>query len=347
MPSINGGQIDTNVVINGRLVAGLLHFSVSSSNCYTADTFSATFAIGPPPLCGIVFWASLSGAYLEISLRTGATSETTTLITGMLDSMTIDPVNRTVAVEGRDLSASLVDSFSQRDFVNQTASEIVDTIAHNHGLEAVVSSTSGSVGRYVSDNYTKLSLGQFSRFRSDWDLVVELARENSYDVFVKGQTLYFQPAVDTTFGSRRLYRSDYRSIRVERALTPNSAASVRMQSWNCQNMAPYVSGNSLSVDETDQASINSTGMDYLFSVPNLTPQQVDQSAGRYAREVGRLRVVVIIEGPWDLTISPRTPLYIAETYSILDGPYQVESIDRHSGSSSGSSQTIRASYVSN
>lgn len=347
MPSINEGNLDTSVAINGKLVTGILHLSVSSSNCYTADTFSVTFAIGPPPLCGIVFWASLSSAYLEITLTTGPASELITLVTGKLDSMTIDPVNGTVSVEGRDLSASLVDNFSQRDFINQTASEIVDTVARNHGLDAVVSSTSGSVGRYVADNYTKLSLGQFSRFRSDWDLVVELARENSYDIFVVGQTLYFQPAVDIAFGSRRLYRSDYRSIRLERMLSTNITPSVRMQSWNCQNMVPYVSGGALNIDGTDQASNMSTDADYLFSVPNLTSQQVDQSAARYGREVGRLRVVVVVEGPWDLTISLRTPLYIAETYSILDGPYHVESIDRHYTSSSGSSQTIRAFYVSN
>ena len=232
-----------SVAINGELIKGILHIAVSSSNCFTADTFSATFAIGPPPLSGIVFWASLSSAYLEISTKIRSSLETIMLITGILDSMSIDPVNGTVSVEGRDLSASLVDNISQRDFVNQTASEIVGTVAQNHGLDAIVSSTSGSVGRYVADNYTKLSLGQFSRFRSDWDLVVELARENSYDVFVEGRTLYFQPAVDPALTSRRLYRSDYKRVRLERVVSSNTMPSVRMQSWNSQNMVPYVSGN--------------------------------------------------------------------------------------------------------
>ena len=347
MANIKEEKIDATATINGNPVYGILHISVMKSNCYTADTFSATFAIGPPPLNGIKFWASLSNVYLEINIKTGPVSGTITLITGMLDLMTIDPINGIVSVEGRDLSASLVDSSSQEDFVNQTASEIVKIIAQNHGLDAVISSTFGSVGRYVEDNYTKLSLGQFSRFRSDWDLIVELARENGYDVFVEGRTLYFQPAVDIAFGSRRLYRSNYRSIRLERVLSQNTTQSVHMRSWNCQNMVSYVSDSSLDTNGTGQASNIVTNANYLFSTPNLTSHQVDQSAVRYDREVRRLRVVVVIEGPWDLGISPRAPFYIAETYSILDGPYQVESIERHYTSSSGSSQTIRAFYALN
>ena len=346
MLSINGNKIDTLVAINGSPIKGLLHVSVLSSNCYTADTFSATFATGSSPLSGSTFWASLSSAYIEIKVRTGSTSEVLPLITGMLDAMTLDPINGTVSVEGRDLSASLVDNISQQDFTNQTASEIVSAVALNHGLDAVVSSTSGSVGRYVADNYTKLSLGQFSRFRSDWDLVVELARENSYDIFVEDRTLYFQPATDFTLGSRRLYRSDYTNLRLERVLSTNAARSVCMQSWNCQNMSSYVNGNLPGMYEVDQASDILTSANYLFSLPNLTSQQVDQAAARYAREVERLRVVALIEGPWDLTLSPRTSLFLAETSSGLDGCYQIESIDRHYTSSSGSSQTIRAFYIS-
>ena len=272
-------------------------------------------------------------------------SEPVTLITGMLDVMTIDPVHGIVSVEGRDLSASLVDSFSQRDFVNQTASEIVSTVAANHGLDAVVSATFGNVGRYVADNYTKLSLGQFSRFRSDWDMVVQLARENNFDIFVEGRTLYFQPAISLAPAARRLLRSDYERIRLERVLSSGITPSVRVQSWNNQNMAPYVSDNASSMDGTDQATGMSSTASYLFSTANLTSQQVDQSAARYAREVRRLQVVALIEGPWDLTLTPRTSFCIAETYSNLDGPYQVESIDRHFASSSGSSQSIRASYI--
>ncbi len=175
---------------------GLLRASIATTNCFSADTYSLTFAIGGPE--NIAFWSTISSAYLEVTAVASSMLGPTyyNLISGMADTIHVDPIHRTVGVEGRDLSSSLVDSYRQQDFVNQSASEIVSTIAQYHGLKPVVTATSGTVGRYYGDGYTKLSLGQFSSLQSDWDLVVQLARQNNFDVFVeKSVTLFpgFRP----------------------------------------------------------------------------------------------------------------------------------------------------------
>ena len=94
-----------------------------------------------------------------LSYRASRPSQT--LITGMVDTIHVDPIHGTVGIDGRDMSASLIDSYRQQDFVNHTASEIVTSIAQSHGLQPVVTSTQGITGRYYNDGYTKLSIGQF------------------------------------------------------------------------------------------------------------------------------------------------------------------------------------------
>jgi hypothetical protein len=301
--------------------------------------------MGPLPLGDITFWSSLSSAFVEIGVITAFDPTLHSLISGMIDAIHIDPIQGTVAIEGRDLSASMIDAYRQQDFVNQTASEVASTIALHHGLTPVVAATSSNVGRYYGDGYTRLSLGQFSRLRSDWDLMVQLARENSFDVFVQGSTLFFQPSVSLSDAPIRIGFRDVKTIRFERTLTIASNATARVQSWNSQNMAPY-NGNSPSgsSDET-QTSSTSKNQPFLFSASNFTSQQVTDTAGRYATELSRLGVLLHIEMPWDLTFSPRTEILIDETNSPLDTTYKIDNIERHYSATSGSSQIIRCVVV--
>jgi prophage tail gpP-like protein len=164
------------IAINGSPIGGLLHATIQSSNCFSADKYALAFAMGAPPLGDINFWSSMATGYVEVAVSEVFGMTSLKLITGMIDAVVIDPINGTVGIDGRDLSASLIDSYRQESFVNQTASEVVSTVARNHDLLPVVSPTTLTVGRYYGDGYTRLSLGDFSRLRSDWDLVVELAR---------------------------------------------------------------------------------------------------------------------------------------------------------------------------
>jgi hypothetical protein len=282
------GGTNIFIAINGVQIQGLLHASIATSNHFSADSFALTFAIGSPPLGDLNFWSSISTAYVEVSAtgQFGLTSQV--LVTGMLDTILIDPVHRTVAIEGRDLSSSMIDSYRQQDFVNQTASEVVETIARHRGLGAAVVPTSGSVGRYYSDGYTRLSLGQFSRVRSDWDLVVQLARENEFDVFVLGTTLFFQPSTSTLDAPIPIAAGNVKRIQVERTLAITPETSARVQSWNSQKMTSYDTYNSTGDASATQTAAMSGNQAFLFSSSNFTSQQVTDTARRYTAELGRL-----------------------------------------------------------
>jgi hypothetical protein len=242
----------------------------------------------------------------------------------------------------------MIDAYRQQDFVNQTASDVAMAVASYHGLTPVVTATSGNVGRYYGDGYTRLSLGQFSRIRSDWDLMVELARENSFDVFVQGSSLFFQPSTSSSTAPIHIAFRDVKAIRFERTLTIPSSAQARVQSWNSQNMASYddkspgAGGNATQSPSAAGGTSTGSVQPFLFSGSNFTSQQVTDSAARYATELGRLGTLLHIEMPWNLTLSPRTEILIDDTNSIFDNTYKIDNIERHYSTTSGSSQVIRA-----
>ncbi len=338
---MSGAAIYTNnltVAIDGIATIGLLHAAITSTNCFSADSYSLTFAMGDPPLGDIAMWSTLTGGCVEVFAGSAPGSASTSLITGMIDTVHIDAINGTVAIEGRDLSASLVDFYGQADFVNQTASEVVATIANRHGLGAVIAPTSGFIGRFYGDGYTRLSTGQFSRLRSDWDLVVELARENQFDVFVEGSQLFFQPSLPIPLIFTPITPSMVQSMRFNRSLAVAASATARVQSWNSQSMACYDSG----ANAAPEPMVESTSQPFLFSMSNFTSAQVTQSSARYTSELRRLQTTLHIEMPWDLRIVPRGGILLSETETMLDGLYLVDSIERYYSSTSGSRQTVRA-----
>jgi hypothetical protein len=343
---MSGLRMELQVMLNGSPIQGLLHASVVATNCFSSDSFTLTFAIGPPPLCDIAFWSSVSSAYIEIWAVASDGPIPQSLISGMIDTVALDPIRAAVAIEGRDLSSSMIDSYRQQDFVNQTASEVVSTIALYHGLTPAVTPTSSNVGRYYGDGYTRLSLGMFSRLRSDWDLVVQLARENGFDVYVQGSTLFFQPSTSFDDIPVQIALRDVKTIRLERTLTLRSAAVARVQSWNSQNMTPYASNSSEDAAAVTATSAATNGQPFLFSAANFTSQQVVSSADRYATELNHLGTALHIEMPWDLALSPRTIILIDETNSLFDTTYRIDHVERHYSTTSGSIQILRAVVIS-
>lgn len=341
--AVFSSNIVFQIVVDGKTVEGLLHVSIVTSNCFSSDRYSLTFAMGPPPLCDISYWSDLSSAYVTVSVITDSQPVPQGLISGMVDMVHIDPVNGMVTLEGRDLSSCLIDAYRQQDFVNQTASEVVSAIASNHGLTPVITATSSIVGRYYGDGYTRLSLGQYSRLRSDWDVVVELARENSFDVFVQGTSLFFQPSLTPDNLPVPVYLRDIKSMRFECALNLASGPTARVQSWNSQNMASYDSDLS---QEGSNATANIPNMQpFLFCGSNFTSQQSTDSAARYAAELSHLNTVLEIEMPWNLQLVPRTVIMIKETNSSLDKSYIIDSIERRYSTTAGSIQVVRAAAI--
>ena len=333
--------MDFQVLLDGVAIEGLLHASLVNSNCFSADSFSLTFALGLPPLSPLAFWSTVTSAYAEIGIIVANGLISQTLITGMIDGISADPIQGTVTIEGRDLTSLLVDSYRQQDFVNQTASEIVSAVALYHNLIPVVIATTPIIGRYYGDGYTRMSIGQFSRLRSDWDLIVELARECAFDVFVQGKNLFFQPSSTIGILPVRLPLESLKTIRFERNLTIQSQSAAVVQSWDSQ----YMTANGSSSGSATASATTSPVQPYLFSASNLTAQQVADSAQRYSTELQRLAVTLHAEMPLEPSLMPRTIILVDQTDSQFDTLFQIDSIERHYDSACGSTQIMRGILV--
>ena len=337
MPAFQAPTIQ--VTVDGTPIYGLLRASVVATNSFCADTYVLTFAIGVQPQNDIGFWSGLTSGIVAVSaVQTSPYGPISNpLITGIIDGIGIDPVHGVATVEGRDLSGRMVDCYRQQDFVNQTASEIVATIAQYHGLPAQVTATDGNVGRYYADGYTKLSLGQYSRLQSDWDLIVELAREAAFDVYVQGTSLYFQPTAAPTDALVGLSLNEVRGLFVERNVNVSLNATARVQSWNSRDMASY---SSLPTQPPGAGSLP-----FLFSGSNYTSQQVTDSMSQYGAELTRLATTLRIEMPWNPALTPRTVILLSGTNSVLDRTYRIDTVESRFSGLSGSEQTIFACQI--
>jgi hypothetical protein len=346
MAMTSSDRLTIEVSLDGIPISGLLQATILSTNHFSADTFTLTFATGGRASVDAAFWSVISSGLIEVQavMSSAFGPDYESLITGAIDMIHVDPIRGTVGIEGRDLSASMIDSYRQQDFVNQSASEIVSTIALYHGLQPVVVQTNGIIGRYYSDGYTKLSLGQFSRVQSDWDLVVHLARENSFDVFVEGRSLFFQPAGAFDLLPTVVSLRDVCTARIQRNLGVTGSITASVQSWSSQNMMAYSSNNAdaSAIVGQDTPGAN-TG--FLFSGSNYTSQQVTDSAERYAEELTRLGTILNFEMPWDLALVPRSTCLLQGTESAFDTTYMIDSVDRHYSTTAGSRQIIHAVQI--
>lgn len=333
MPGSGKLGVQVSLTVNGAVLAGLLQAQVLSTRCYSADTFSVTVALGATPLSDLTYWATYDTGIVALAAASTDGTEQP-LIVGAIDTVQADPIQGVVVLEGRDLSARLIDSYTQQNFVNQTASEVVTTIALNQGLIPVVTATSGLVGRYYGDGYTRLSLGQFSRLRSDWDLVVDLARQNQFDAFVSGTSLFFQPA--SISGSLLIVDvSDVTAMRIERNLGMVAGPAALVQSWNSQDMAAYTNQGSNPV-------LSSGTQSFLFNASNLTSAQVDESAAQLQNELQRLQTILQFDMPWDPSFEPGQTIVVTGTASPLDAGYVIDRVDRTFSLHGGASQRVRA-----
>ena len=206
------------VIVDGQVASGVIDVRVMSTNYYSADWFhvSLTYAGNQTP--SIAYWSSAEGCVVDIQCRLRPQDEYRSLIEGYIDSVAIDPIYRTVRIEGRDYSASLLGSCSRTAYPNLSAGEIVSLLAMRAGLVPEVYPTADLIGRFYGAGNDEMLIGHYSNTLTDWDLIVRLARREGFDVYVKGKTLYFAPPGGAGTKSFPITPTDVTELRLERSL---------------------------------------------------------------------------------------------------------------------------------
>ena len=329
------------VLIDGRDVPGVFEADVVSNNHLSADLFHVSIALAADPRI-VNDIGNREEIRVELQLSLDGGGEYVSLIQGEADSIAIDPLRGLIRLDGRDLSGRLIETRTREVFVNQTASDIATTLASRHGLEADVVETSRIVGRNWASGRDRLGLAAYGRATTEWDLLVGLAVEEGFGVWVSGETLHFRPGADER-DAVTLGPSDVSSLRLERSLTLAGDIEVVVRTWNVLRQQAFVqtarrSGGGRRSGERARR--------YVYVIPGLTPDEALRVAQARLAQITRHERVVAIEMPGDLTIEPRGRLQLSATGTDFDQDYWVDRVERRISVAHGFRQTVRARNTS-
>ena len=342
------------VMTDGKSIPGALEATVTSNSHYQADRFSAMFAINADPAYGLAWWTSRNPP-MVIDIRIGLDGVWQSIFVGEVDSLRLSPDGAKVEIEGRDLSARLIEAKTQEAFQNQTSSEIATTLAGRHGLTADVKATTTLASRYWAADYTRETAGQFSRVTTEWDLLCALARNEGYDVWVTGTTLHFQPAVDpasTPYLVRyapRIAGASPRSnaidLRLEKAFTLARDIEVVVKSFHSKQGKSFSKVAKAAGVKSATASPAKGAVSvqrYVFVRPNLTEDQAQKLANSLLADISKHERVIQWREPGNLILTQRNLVRLEGTGTDFDQTYYVDTITRTISHGGGFTMSVRA-----
>ena len=336
MPSSSIRRPRLLATVNGAVVGNAITARITSNNFYAADRFSLVAALGSSTPYD---WLSSDRMAVQIGVALDGAGET--LIEGEADQVELDPIRRTATLTGRDLTARLIEARTQESFSNRTASEIATLLAQRRGLSADIARTSTPVGRYWQLQRDRITLDQFSRATTEWDLLVTLAGLEGFDVWVSGQTLHFRSRAATPAPSATLVPANVTVLRLERALTLARDIEVVVKSWNARQQQSF-----LRRARRRRGGSSDDPQRYVYVVPNLTPDEALKLAQRKLEELTRHERRITAEMPGELTLTPRQRVRLDGTGTDFDQEYWIDEITRTLHPTHGFTQTLLARNAS-
>jgi phage protein D len=328
---------------NGSPVAGLVDVEVHANNHRSADRFVAAVALSADPTA-LAFWAASPEVSVEIQMSLdGATFAS--VFQGTVDLVEIDPVEGLLRAEGRDLTATLIETRTQETFANRTSSEIAALFAAEHNMNSAITPTTTPVGRYYQSEHDRITLDQFSRATTEWDLLAFLAQQEGFDVFVQANTLHFQPPSGPD-GAFVLTPNDTTDLRLERALTLARDIEVTVKSWNSRQQSAFTqTARAHARGGRALGAGSGSPQRYVYVRPNLTSDQALKLAQQKLAELTRHHRTFSAVMPGELALTPRSVVTLAGTGSDFDQAYFVDSIERRLHVEAGFTQRIRCNNM--
>ncbi|HQT89696.1 MAG TPA: hypothetical protein PK677_14305 [Acidiphilium sp.] len=332
---------------NGVVIPNALQATVTQTNEWTASRWAAHVALVDSEAMNAAWWASQVNVQIGIEVALDG-QNFQTLLTGVIDEIEIEPDTGTLTLSGRDLVALLIDAKTSNAYQNQTASEVATLLAQSAGITPVVTATTKPVGQFYAYDHVRLSLGDLSRSITDWDLLVYLAQQENFDVFVQGTSLYFQPAQpqgNPTFGiswSRvdGMATSNVMDLAMRRSLTLAKQVTVTVKSWHSGRRYPVIA--KLSSEGVNASGNLGPPQNYVFYEPNLTPAQATAYAQQKMAEITRHERIITFSMPGELTLNPRSVIGLSGTGTAFDQSYFPDQIERSISFQGGFTQSVTA-----
>ena len=318
---------------------------ITHHSSFAAGSYRLLVSLAGNSSLTVADWVDIGQVRIRIQVCVYPHEAYSDLIEGYVDSIDINPITGSVHLEGRDLSASLLDTKTPTDFQNLSSTEIVTRLSHRHGLTPVGLPTTGYAGRHYADIYNVMSMAQFAKLSSDWDILSILAQTAGRDLFVDGTDLHFQPRVTISDVPQDLVVSDLMDLRMIRSLPHSGGTAVTIASWNSA-LGVAVNESHDTRAPTGLASA-ATRPSPTFTVlrPNLQSSAAQTLATQMARSIASDAMSIQFTMPGDVALSARRPLRLAGSGTAFDVSYQIDTINRVFRANSGLSQKVLAKML--
>lgn len=333
-------------ILNGTVVVGAIAATVAHTASCGAATFSLSVSLAENANLDTAYWANLTEARVKIQVSPRAPEPYMDLIEGYCDSIQLHPISGVVRLDGRDLSASLLDTKTPTDFQNLTPTEIVTLLAKAHGLTPIVASTAANAGRHYGNISNILSLSQFAKLTSDWDVLVELAQASDFDLYVSGTALYFQQRQIAYENPQYIKYSELMDIKMDRLLPLSNGVDLTVLSWNSADQYAVTQTVDTSMARKSSDAGTWPARKYTVMRPNLSAASAQALARRVAQSLSAAAMSIKFTMLGDAAMTVRRPVVLQGTDTIFDRPFKIESLTRSFRSRSGFSQVVRASQGS-
>jgi len=154
----------------------------------SSGTFRAQLALNDPNTSPD-YWASTAPIEVEISMLGQQ------LFVGQVDTVSADYRSGALNIDGRDLSALLMDKRSDDEsFINRPRWSVVSELAGRVGLGFVGGGGGGTVGDDAGKEWERGHHAAMEFSQSYWSIIERFAKLDGVSAYVIGRTLYYQKA---------------------------------------------------------------------------------------------------------------------------------------------------------
>ena len=338
------------VVIGGLACGTATAIELEASAYRRAGTFRATLALDlSDPAVGFLLASGANPSALvpvtiDLALGDPSIAAWVPMFVGTIDELEHDVGAGLLTVSGRDATATLIDLVVTDQFLNQTSSDVVSTLASRAGLSGNISPTATFTGQYYQIDHARNALSSFTRFANAWEILCALADLEGFECWVSNGTLNFVPSASAVGQVAAIDIVALQSgvsnplgltrLRLERRLAIDAGVGVKVRSWNSRQKTV--------VEQT----VPATGGDnatMVFVVPNATDEVALKKAASLYRDVARHGRAIAADMAGELALSPRDLLSLTGTAGGgWDGTYVVDLVTRRIDPHAGFEQSFVA-----
>lgn len=343
-------QVEGYVLLAGVAVP-FVSWDVDENSFYSADTFSIVFALSAMPIdMGTLNWWS-SQTDIEISISATIIGQnawdTKNLILGGVDKWHFDPAKFEVTAEGRDYTSKFIDTKTSEKFSNYTTSQVATLLAKRHGLTPVVTATTNNVGAITKYDHTHVT-----DERTEWDLLSYFAGIDGFQVYVTGNELHYEPALDPTLTDQYVIhwhaanltafpQSNVETLQFERDLTLAKGVTVEVRSWKNGKVHTETYPNSSAKGIAPGQAVAKRQV-YSVVRSGLDRQGAQALAQALHKQITAHEMRMSASMPGDNLLTPKTIVRIEGTDSTFDQLYYADSVRRSMSFEGGYTMSLTA-----